>query len=491
MANFALSIIKSGFGVLTSRVFGLIRDVTIAAVYGASQVTDAFFVAFAIPNLFRALFAEGALASAFVPILSDKYKKDKNNAYKYFTDMLIVLSIILSIIILLVSVFSSYIIVLFLPGYLGSPDLVNTASNLLIILMPYLLLVSLCGLLAGFLNLLGSYFIPYSSTALLNISMICGAILGAYNNTNIYYLAYSVVIGGVLQLLYIFIYSKKLKIKTRYEKKLEPDVKKTFKLVMPAIAGVGINQLNFLVGRILASFLGFGSISFLYYANRLLQFPLGVFSVTIGTVSLTELSKAYTIKDYDRLSDILSKAVISIILIIVPSTIGLFMLSEGITALIYQRLSFNASDTYATAIALQMYALGLIFFSFVNLFNKVFHSNKDTKTPVKIAFVSFIFNLIFSLLLIKPLGHAGIALAASLSSFINAVILYFKLDIKLKLKQYSGLLAKILFSSIMMCILLILLKTYSVNVLVNILSCIILYLGILFILKVDVRKALK
>lgn len=491
MSNFVFSIIKSSFGILTSRVFGLIRDITIAAVYGASHVTDAFFVAFAIPNLFRALFAEGALASAFVPVLSDKYKKDKQNAFKYFSDLLIVLILLLAIIILVVSVFSSSVILLFLPGYVNNPEVVSLASKMLVILMPYLLLVSICGLFAGFLNLLGSYFIPYSSTALLNIIMIGGALLGGYHDANIYYLAYSVILGGVVQLIYIYIYSRVKKISLIYGKGFDPDVKRTFKLIMPAIAGVGVNQLNFLVGRIVASFLGFGSISFLYYANRLFQFPLGVFSIAIGTVSLTELSKAYTVNDTERLGEILSKAVISILLVIIPSTLGLCLLSVEITALIYERLSFTASDSYSTAIALQMYASGLLFFSFVNLFNKVFHANKDTKTPVKVAFISLIFNFIFTLLLIKPFGHAGIALASTLAAIINSTILYFKLNIKIKLSNLKSIVIKVVISSLMMTSVLLILQYYNIHVIINIITCIVIYFASLYILKVNIRKALR
>ena len=357
--------------------------------------------------------------------------------------------------------------------------------------MPYLLLVSICGILAGYLNLFGSFYIPYSSTALLNFTMISGVILSIFYNKNIYFLAYATVIGGIIQLLYMYIFSKKYKFKLYYKKPLDKDVKRTFKLIIPAIAGVGINQLNFLTGRILASFLGFGSISFLYYANRLFQFPLGVFSIAMSSVSLAELSKAYTDNNNEKLEEIFNKALLSIFIIIIPATIGLFFLSEEITSLVYERLSFGRQDTIATAFALRMYVIGLIFYSFVNLFSKAFHANKDTKTPVKVAFYAFIFNVIFAILLLKPLGHAGIALASSLAAIINSFLLYKNLRIKVNILKIKSQILKILLSSILMLIIILIMKYFKLNVLIIIAICSIFYFYSLKLQNLNVLQVLR
>jgi putative peptidoglycan lipid II flippase len=289
----------------------------------------------------------------------------------------------------------------------------------------------------------------------------------------------------------MYVFSAKYKFKFYYKKPLDSDVKKTFKLIMPAIAGVGINQLNFLTGRILASFLGFGSISFLYYANRLFQFPLGVFSIAMSSVSLAELSKAYTENNIEKLEDIFNKAFLSIFIIIIPATLGLFFLSEDITSLVYERLSFGKQDTLATAFALRMYSLGLIFYSFVNLFSKAFHANKDTKTPVKMAFYSFIFNVIFALLLLKPFEHGGIALASSLAAVINSILLYKNLEIKINFVKLKTNILKILFSSLLMLVILLIMKYFNLNVLITITICGIFYFYSLKLQKLNVFKVLK
>lgn len=491
MPSFLKSVLKSGFGVLISRVFGLVRDVVIAATFGATMLTDAFFVAFAIPNLFRALFAEGALSSAFVPILSDKLGSDKKIAHRYLSDLLTVLAILTSLIVILIICFAGVVVLLFMPGYADHSEITIIASQMLRILMPYLLLISLCGLFSGFLNLMGSYFIPYSSTAILNVAMIIGAVLGGYHDGDILYLAYSVIMGGIAQLFYIGFYAKIKGFRFVKGKGLDTDIKKTFQLILPAIAGVGINQLNFLMGRIVASFLGFGSISFLYYANRLFQFPLGMFSVTIGTVSLTELSKAHTNNDKALLSQILTHAFISILTIIIPATLGLYLLALEITSLVYERLSFDHQSAVSTAAALKMYAIGLLFFSLVNLFTKVFHAEKDTKTPVKIAFYSLMFNLIFTLLLIKPFGHAGIALASSLAALINAYLLFRKVNIQIDKTLFFRIGLKIIPAVLGMVICLSICKYFQLHVLVNILGCMVVYLGLLLLFKYNIRTLFK
>lgn len=490
--NLLKKILKSSFGVFTSRIFGLIRDLVIAAYFGASKQTDAFFVAFAIPNLFRALFAEGALSSAFVPVLAEVRSESVDKANSYMTLLICYLTVILSIITLSIIFFSKYIILIFLPGYINDTEMVALGANLLKIVMPYLLFVSIASIFAGFLNLMGSYFIPYSSTALLNISMILGAIVGYNYGQNIYYIAYGVFFGGVLQVVLVFFYSYFKTFRFTLNLKTNSLVKATFLLIIPSIFGVGISQLNFTVGRIVASFLSEGSISYLYYANRLFQFPLGVFSIALSAVALAELSKSNVNKDIDEQNILIDKSIIAIFLIIIPAAAGLIILSDEITALVYQRNKFSSIDVKNTSIALIMYSLGLIFYSFVNLFTKVFHSRKDTKTPVKVAAISFLLNLIFMLLLIKWLSHAGIALASSLAALFNAVFLYYLIrDYKFKLKKHFLIFIKIVLSTICMIFVIFILKKFHLNILIVITISAISYFLTLLILKVNYRGLFK
>lgn len=485
-------ILHSSFGVFTSRIFGLIRDLVIAALFGASKYTDAFFVAFAIPNLFRALFAEGALSSAFVPILAENRSKGDNYANAYITKLISYMFLILGLLILVIIISSKYVILLFLPGYGNDKEVIIFSSKILKIVMPYLLFISISSIFAGFLNLLGSFFIPQSSTALLNISMIAGAYIGWIHDHNIYYLAYGVFAGGFLQLMLLYVFSYIYGYRTKFKFEMSDNVKKTFLLIIPSIFGVGISQLNFTVGRIIASFLNEGSISYLYYANRLFQFPLGVFSVALSGVALAELSKTEIAETQLKQHFLIDKAFIAIVLIILPATIGLILLSDEITLFIYQRNHFSKFDAMQTASALIMYSVGLIFFSFVNLFTKVFHSRKDTKTPVKIAGLSFLCNVIFMLLFIKWFSHAGIALASSLAATINAILLYkFIRDYRFSFKNNLSVILKILLSSAVMGTVITVLKYYSLNLLILILISAMSYFVCLAVLKVDVRRVLK
>lgn len=461
--------IKSSSGIMVSRVFGLVRDLVVAAVFGANKITDAFFVAFAIPNLFRALFAEGALSSAYIPILAEKHKIDRNVALRYLNQLIYTVGGIIILIILLVLVFPKYIILLFMPGYGGDTELLKIASTMLSIVMPYLLFVTVVAIITGYLNLLGSYFISYSSTAMLNIFMILGAYVGHLYGGNILYLAYGVFFGGLFQFIYVFAYSMKKDFRFIKFGESDPDLKKTFLLIVPSIAGLGISQINFVVGRIFASFLSPGSISYLYYANRLFQFPLGVFSVALSSVSLTEMSKALADGDDKRAYRIIDKSIISLCFIVLPATAGLYSLSYEISAFIYKRRSFGESDAFFTSEALKMYALGLIFYSLVSLFTRVFYSKKDTITPVKIAASMLVLNIVLNYFLIIPFKHAGVALSSSIVAMLNSFILYkFIKGYSFSIIANRDVLVKILLSTFVMLLSIYTIKSFGVHVIVNI-----------------------
>jgi len=489
MSDFMQKVLKSGLGIFTSRIFGFIRDVVIAGFFGASGLTDAFFVAFAIPNLFRAFFAEGALSSAFVPFLSDNIKsKSSLAANNYLTSLLMSVSVIILVILALTSLFPGFIIKLFMPGYADNPELMNAASDMLVILMPYLLMVTICALLSGFLNLHGSYYVPHSSTAVLNIAMIIGAWIGNMRGVDIYYLCYGVFFGGLAQLLFVSAYAFIKGFRLTLSGGFSRDVGKTFYLVIPSLAGVGVSQVNFMIGRILASFLSVGSISYLYYANRLFQFPLGLFAVAVGTVTLTEISRANTGGDKDKRNLLINKAVNSILIIMLPAMAGLIVLAYPIIDIVFARMNFKGEDVGATAVALQMYSVGLMFYAFLNIFSRVFHSEKDTKTPVKGAVIGLVTNIVFNLLLIKPMGHAGIALASGIAAGANFFYLYHKTrDYRYDIKKNLRLIIKIASATALMSIASYIIYAYGIHILIAISAGIAVYFAALRTLRVNIR----
>lgn len=504
MSSFILNFARSSAGVLISRVFGLIRDVAIGIVFGASAITDVFFVALAIPNLFREFFVEGAMSSAFMPFLAEKYKKGGAVAQNLYLSQIIIMQFLLvSIITIIIMVFAEFVLKIFLQGeeYRSNLELMAMGVDLIHIMMPFLILISVIGMFSGFLNMHRSYFISYASSALFNICMIIGAYFAYVNTRDIKYLAYGVMVGGILQLIVVYITSYIYGYRIEFRKKWDQDVKKTYLLLIPSLAGVSISQLNFVVGRILTSFLQAGSISWLFYASRLFQFPLGVFSVTLGVVSLTELSRARADNDMERRTEIINKAFLSLFLIIIPATIGLIGLSYELIKFVFQDLStifLNKSSAFSndsvdqTALALKMYSAGLIFFSLANLLTRVFHSEKDTLTPVKSAFLAFIANVIFSIILMQYIAHAGIALAGSIAALVNATTLYIKVkDYRFKILSFKLILFKILIANLLMVSALLLCKYYNIHVLINILVCIVVYFFALKFMKINILKMLR
>lgn len=491
MSVFLKGVLKSSFGIFTSRIFGLIRDIVIAAYFGATALTDAFFVAYAIPNLFRAFFAEGALTSAFIPFLSDNMTASKKQAEAYLTSMMLVLFAMVTFIVVVISIFPNQIIFLFMPGYVGSGDILVIAGEMLRLVMPYLIFITLCGLFTGYLYLHNSYYVPYSSTALLNISMIIGAYVGYQLGENILWLCYGVILGGALQLTYIFGYAYLKGFRFRWTG-MHPDVKKTFRLLLPSLAGLGINQLYFTLGRIIASFLAAGSISYLYYADRIFQLPLGVFSIAVGAVSLTEISKANSTGNFEKRNKLIDKAFVAIFIIIMPATLGLMLLAEEITFFIYGRNQFSMFDVYNTAQALVMFSVGMIFFSYVSLLAKVFFSEKDMRTPVKGAFIGLCVYAVSNIVLTKPFGHAGIALASGVSACVNSFYLYSKLrGYRFDFKKNFLLIIKIIFSCAVMGLLTTFMAKHGVHLLLNILVAGTLYFASLTLTGINIKRVLR
>lgn len=422
---------------LISRIFGLIRDVVIAHFFGAGAGADAFFVAFKIPNYMRRLFAEGGFSQAFVPVLSEyKSQKSREEIQTLVNHVSGTLGLVLFIITLVGVIAAPVLITIFAPGFLGNGGRYDLAVDMLRITFPYLLFISLTALAGGILNTWGRFGIPAFTPVLLNISLILSAILLAPRlEEPIMALAWGVFIAGVAQLLFQVPFLLRLKLLPRpIPNRHYEGVKRIIKLMVPALFAISITQINLLVATWMASFLQTGSISWLYYSERLMEFPQGVFGVALATVILPDLSRLHAEKAVEKFSQMLDWAVRWTLLITLPATLGLILLAGPLLTTLFQYGEFTPHDVAMSAKSVIAYAIGLSGFVLIKVFASGYFSRQDTKTPVKVGAVAVVSNIIMSLILITPLVHAGLALATSLASFVNAGLLFYFLQ---KRKDYQ------------------------------------------------------
>ncbi|OQY11037.1 MAG: murein biosynthesis integral membrane protein MurJ [Desulfobacteraceae bacterium 4572_19] len=427
---------------LLSRILGFARDVVIASFFGAGFYTDAFFVAFRVPNLFRRLFAEGTLSLAFIPVFTDYFQKEgKKSAFQLAGAGVKLLSVILVLIVITGIFFSPYLVDISAPGFAKSPEKYALTVLLTRIMFPYLFFICLVALCMGILNALGHFAAPALAPVFLNISMIGSIFFIAPCMTSpIVGLGIGVVIGGILQLvLQVPFLIKKQFYFWKKTTIFHPGVKRVGKLMLPAVIGSAVYQLNIVVGTFFASILSEGSVSYLYYADRLVQFPLALFAISISTAVLPALSKQVTAKKYSDFRETFTYSMRLIFFITLPAIAGLIILREPIIAVLFQRGAFTAEMTKQTASALFCYAVGLWAFSAVRIIVSSFYAMSDAKTPVKMAVISIGFNIIICIILLKPLGHAGIALATSLSSIFNFFLLTVALHRKIKLIEWRNI----------------------------------------------------
>lgn len=492
MSGFVIKVLRAGLGIFTSRVFGMVRDMVIAAFFGATLQTDAFFVAFAVPNLFRAFFAEGALSSVFTPFLSDKLQNQGERAASDFLNSLILaVGTFIVIIIWIVMVYPDYLTMAFMPGYSDNKMIFGLASGMVIVLIPYLLFISICALLSCYLNIKGSYYVPGASTAVLNLAMIGGAFAG-YLHHNIMYLSFGVFFGGILQLLLVLIYTLKAGYRPFPFRKYDKDVNKIFMRIVPSIVGVGINQVNFMVGRIIASYLAVGSISYLYYANRLFQFPLGLFAIAVGTVTLTEISVANSEGRLEVRNKMIDKSINSVVMVMLPAMAGLIVLAEPIIAFVYGHHNYTYTAVRATADDLIAYSSGLMFYALISVMSRIFYSDKNTLTPAVGAGIGFIANLLFNLIFMHRMGHAGIALASSCAAFFNCSFLFIMVkDYKYRIRNFIIFILKLSCAAAVMSALVWYTETRGLHVLVTIPLGALIYFLMLRLLGINVKEVLR
>lgn len=411
---------------MLSRVLGMVRDVVIAGYFGSGPAADAFFIAFKIPNFLRRLFAEGAFAQAFVPVLSEYRERRTLAEVKQLVDRTAgYLGLVLTAITALGVVLSPYLIMLFAPGFHSQPEKLQLAGELLRITFPYLMLVSLTAFCGGILNSYGRFAVPAFTPVLLNLSMICSAIfLSPLFDEPIMALAWGVFIAGVAQLLFQmpFLWQIRLLPLPKLKRKDE-GVSRIMLLMLPALFGVGVSQINLLLDTVLASFLVTGSVSWLYYADRLSELPLGAFGIAVGTVILPALSRQHAAQDPQAFSSTMDWALRMVLLVGVPAALALAVLAEPLIITLFYYGEMTAHDVRQSALALQAYSLGVLTFMLIKVLAPGFFSRQDMKTPVRIAIICMVANMGMNLILIWPLKHVGLALATSLSGMLNAGLL--------------------------------------------------------------------
>ncbi len=410
---------------LLSRVLGLLRDVVIASYFGSKAEADAFFVAFKIPNFLRRLFAEGAFAQAFVPVLSE-YRMQRPEAVKALVDRVAgTLGGVLMLVTCIGVVGAPVLIWLFAPGFHQYADKLSLAGEMLRITFPYLLLISLTAFSGSVLNSFGRFAVPAATPMLLNLSLI-GATLGltGYMDVPVMALAWGVMIAGVLQLLFQmpFLWRMGLLPRPRWGWG-DPGVQRIMTLMLPALFGVSVSQINLLLDTVLASFLENGSVSWLYYSDRLSELPLGIFGIAIGTVILPSLSRTHAADRPEQFARTLDWALRLVLLIGVPAAVALFILAEPLIATLFHYGAMTERDVLMAAMSLRAYALGLLFFMLIKVLAPGYFARQDTRTPVKIGIWAMAANMVFNLMLIWPLAHAGLALATALSAALNAGLL--------------------------------------------------------------------
>ena len=436
MALWRSTVIVSAMTML-SRVLGLVRDIVLLNVFGAGKDFDTFVVAFRIPNFFRRLFAEGAFSQAFIPVLTE-YKTSRTHAEvqilisRVFGCLLTAMTLLTFV----AMVAAPVIIYIYAPGFHSDTEKFNLAVDLFRLTIPYLMFMSLTAFASSILNSYGSFASPAFAPVLLNIAMIAGAWwLTPYMAEPIMALGWAVVVAGVLQLAIQIpeLWKKNLLIPPKVDFKHE-GVNRILKLMLPALFGVSVTQINLLLNTIWASFMQDGSVSWLYSAERMTELPLGLIGVAIGTVILPSLSARHAEQDQSKFRGMLDWAAKIIMLVGIPASIALFMLSTPIIQALFQRGEFTLVDTQMTALALQCMSAGVISFMLIKVFAPGFYAQQDTKTPVRVGLIAVATNAILNVIFIgifKLNGwqaeHMALAMASSGSALVNAGLLYFYL----------------------------------------------------------------
>ncbi|MCF6257717.1 MAG: murein biosynthesis integral membrane protein MurJ [Gammaproteobacteria bacterium] len=451
-----------------SRVLGLVRDVVFAQFLGAGGETDAFFVAFKIPNFLRRLFAEGAFAQAFVPVLTE-YKTQRSEAEvrNLVQNVAGTLGGILFVLTVLAAVVSPVLVMLFAPGFIDEPERFDLTAEMLRITFPYLLFISMVALAGSILNAFGRFAVPAFTPVFLNVVLIGVVIWAApHFEKPVVALAWGVFIAGIVQLLFQLPFLKRLGLLVWPKWGVRDEgVRRIGKLMLPAIFGSSVAQINLLFDTIIASFLVAGSVSWLYYSDRLVEFPLGVFGIALATVILPSLSQKHAASDPAAFSRTLDWALRWVLVVGAPATVGLFVLSGPILTTLFHYGAFDVQDVDMARLSLMAYSLGLLGFIGVKVLAPGYYARQNIKTPVRIGIIAMVINMGLNVIFVVPMvmfdiegPHSGLALATACSAFINAGLLFRGLRKEGVLQVLPGwglLAARVLIASLLMAAVLI------------------------------------
>ena len=449
---------------LISRVLGYLRDILIAIFLGASIFADAFFVAFRLPNTFRRLFAEGTFNAAFIPSYVSENTKNQKKGKKFADETLSILILILFFIVLLVEIFTPYVVFLIAPGFLEDTQKFNLAVEFTRITFPFLLFVSISSFFSGILNSNNKFAAAAAAPIILNIILILSILISYFLDLNIAkQLSYGVSLAGVIQLLFLIFFTKRYyKPSIEFKTRVNSKVKFFFKKLLPSILSSGVTQINILVGTIIASFEA-SAVSYLYYADRIYQINLAIAGIAVGTVSLPILSKAFKQKNISKISNIQSKSIELSLLLSIPASLGLILASKEIVNALFGYGSFTLENIEMTASALKYFGYGIPAFALVKILSNFFFARNNTKTPFYISTFIVLLNILISITYFKEIGFIIIPIATSISTWIGVAVYMYLLNKKnfLLLKKYLPRnITKIILNTVFMSFLLILALNY-------------------------------
>lgn len=425
-----MSLIKSsatiGGYTLISRVLGFLRDVTIAWGLGAGMLSDAFFVAFKLPNFLRRLFAEGAFNAAFVPLYAGSVATEgQEKATRFASEAMSLLLVILFIVTGIFILCMPWLMVILAPGFADNPEKYDLTVTLTRITMPYIIFISLVSLLGGILNSSHKFAAVAATPILMNLSLICvPTLVEHWTPTMAHALAVAVFVAGVVQWVWLVYFCSKQGLLPRLVKpKLTPEVKRLLLLIGPAALGAGVAQINLFIDLIIASQFDSG-VSYLYYADRINELPLAVIGIAVGTALLPMLSRQIRMGEMDAAYHTQNKAIGFTLFLSLPAAIAIITIAQPIISVMFERGAFSAQDTHATTPALIAFAMGLPAFILIKILAPCFYANQDTKTPFKIASICIVVNLFFNLALMTSFRHVGMALATSISAWVNVALMF-------------------------------------------------------------------
>ncbi|MBU0951751.1 MAG: murein biosynthesis integral membrane protein MurJ [Elusimicrobia bacterium] len=488
-----------------SRILGYARDMMVAQIFGAGMFADAFYAAYRIPNLFRRLLGEGSVSTAFVPVFSSYLEtKTKEETQNLLNNVFTVLLIILAVITVLGIIFSRQLTTLIAFGFIATPEKMDIAVTLTQLMFPFLFFACLAALMLGVLNSLKKFFLPAVAPASLSIAELVYAALIFYvltlsESQQIKGLAISVVVGGFAQYFVqqLDVFRNGFHIKFKLNLK-HPGLRQIMFLIIPTIVSFSADQINTFVDTICASFLKEGSITALYYSNRLMQLPLALFGIAMTTVSLPIMSQSYAKNDMQQMKQTLNFSLCLLLFTLLPATIGFIVLGLPIIRLLFEHGKFTLEASKITYSALAYFSLGLIGYSFTKILASSFYAMKETKFPVRTALASMVVNVILNILLMGPMGVGGLALATAAASYVNSFLLLHYLRKRIGLiggKEIMKSFLKIAIASLLMGLTVYLFSTFQypnphllLNVFISILAGLIVYALAAKLLDIKERK---